>query len=238
MNVNIKQKLAEKSAYIALGLLLVLIIMFTVIAIVAAVNEKDEPVSIPEQNEDQEQQENGADVPSGAEPDELPGSGDPETPSDADPVPEQTVYLTPCDGYIQKDYSEDVLVFSQTMNDHRIHLGVDISGKVGDPVKAFCSGTVERIYSDSFMGKTVVIDHGNGLKSYYMNLAADIPEGVIEGAAIKAGDVIGAIGETAISECADEPHLHFEVRLNGKRFDPKDKVTFPSSAMKDEEYEG
>ena len=245
MNVNIKQKLAAKSAYIALGLLLALIVTFTVIAIVAAVNEKDEPTPLPDQNEvGQDQPENGQDVPSGAEPDDAPsvdGGGNNDnnnTPSGGDVLLEPEVYYAPCEGYIQKDYSEDVLVFSQTMNDHRIHLGVDISGKVGDPVKAFGSGTVERIYSDSFMGKTVVIDHGNGLKSYYMNLAAEIPDGITEGAKIEAGTVIGAIGETAISECADSPHLHFEIRVNGKKCDPKEKVTLPSASVSDSEYEG
>ena len=244
MNVNIKQKLAGKSPYIALGLLMVAVLAFTVIAIVAAINETDEPTAPPIVNEAPEGEENGGnggDVPSGAEPDKNPSDSDEEKPEDKpseDTKPEIPSYVAPCDGHVQKDYSEDVLVFSQTMNDHRIHLGVDIAGKVGDPVKAFGGGTVERIYSDNFMGKTVVIDHGNGLKSYYMNLAADIPEGVTEGARVEAGSLIGAIGETAISECADSPHLHFEIRLNNKKMDPKELVTLPSSAAPDEEYEG
>jgi murein DD-endopeptidase MepM/ murein hydrolase activator NlpD len=240
MNVNIRQKLAGKSAYIALGLLMALIVFFTVIAIIAAVNEKDEaplPPSVDNNGEGAE-----PDVPSGTEPDDIPTDGEPTEPDEpsGDDIsePETPVYVSPCEGAIQKDYSEDVLVFSQTMNDHRIHLGVDISGKVGDPVKAFAGGTVERIYNDNFMGKTVVIDHGNGLKSLYMNLATEIPEGIKEGSSVAAGTVIGAIGESAISECADSPHLHFEIRLNNKRIDPKNHVTLPSSSVSDEFYEG
>jgi len=240
MNVNIRQKLAGKSAYIALGLLMALIVFFTVLAIIAAVNEKDEaplPPSLENNGEGDK-----TDVPSGTEPDNVPTDGEPtepDLPSGGETAePEAPVYVSPCEGAIQKDYSEDVLVFSQTMNDHRIHLGVDISGKVGDPVKAFAGGTVERIYNDNFMGKTVVIDHGNGLKSLYMNLAAEIPEDIKEGVSVTAGTVIGAIGESAISECADSPHLHFEIRLNNKRVDPKDHVTLPSASVSDEEYEG
>lgn len=241
MNVNIKQKLAGKSPYVALGLLMVAILAFTVIAIVAAVNEKDEPTVPPIVNETPKDEENGGDVPSGAEPDTKPEdseTGKEEDGKENDKTPEVPSYVLPCEGAVQKDYSEDVLVFSQTMNDHRIHLGVDISGKLGDPVKAFGGGTVERIYSDSFMGKTVVIDHGNGLKSFYMNLANDIPEGISEGVKVEAGTVIGSIGETAMTECADSPHLHFEIRLNNKKIDPKDLITLPSSALPSEDYEG
>ena len=256
MNVNIKQKLAGKSAYIALGLLLVLILVFTVIAIVAAVNAQEEPVTPPTTDNAQGNGGEGStppvddtqtggdvtepDVPSGGDqsPEDTPSGGEAEpddTPSGGE-IKEQI--CAPCDGYIQKDYSEDVLVFSQTMNDHRIHLGVDIAGKVGDPVKALAKGTVEKIYSDSFMGKTVIIDHGNGLRSVYMNLAADIPEGITEGKTVDAGTVIGAIGETAIAECADHPHLHFEIRVDSKKVDPKDHVTLPSASVSDDAYEG
>lgn len=247
MNVNIKQKLAGKSAYIALGLLLLMILVFTVIAIVAAVNTKDgavePPISENQPNGDNGDQP-GSDTPTGGDdindPSEPTGGEDQpggDTPTGTEPE-DDLVYSLPCEGYVQKDYSEDVLVFSQTMNDHRIHLGVDISGKIGDPVKAFAKGTVEKIFNDKFMGKTVIIDHGNGLRSVYMNLGAEIPSQIKEGAKVEAGEVIGAIGESAITECADSPHLHFEIRLDTKKVDPKKYVTIPSSASPDEEYEG
>ncbi len=236
MNINIKQKLAEKSAYIALALLLTMIIVFTVIAIVAAVNSQEEaPVAPPVSGEGEgtPPEENGGDAETGGE-----ANPAPDTETDTVPEPEMPVYLTPCEGYIQKDFSNDTLVFSQTMNDHRAHLGIDIAGKLGDPVKAFCKGTVEKIYTDHFMGKTVVIAHENGLKSYYMNLANEIPEGITEGSFVEAGTVIGAIGETASTECADHPHLHFELRLNGGKLDPKEYITLPSSSDSEDIYEG
>ena len=148
MNVNIKQKLAEKSAYIALALLLTLIIAFTVIAIVTAVNSQEEvPATPPEVSGDENTPpENSGDTETGGKVEDT------ENPEEKpEEKPEAPVYKAPCDGYVQKEFSDDTLVFSQTMNDHRTHLGIDIAGKLGDPVKAFCKGTVEKIYSDPFM---------------------------------------------------------------------------------------
>ena len=242
MNVNIRQKLAGKSAYIALAVLLVTILVFTVIAIIATVNAQDEPELPPVEEGDNSvpgnesiEPDNGNDAPTVGDPSEPE-----DTPSDTQPEgePEPIVYGVPCVGAVQKEYSADTLVFSQTMNDHRIHLGIDIAGNVGDPVKSFGKGTVERVYNDTFMGRTVVIDHGKGLKSVYMNLADALPEGIGVGAAVDVGTVIGAIGETAMSECADHPHLHFEVVLDSKKVDPRNYVTLPSMSEDDGAYEG
>lgn len=237
MNVNIKQKLAGKSAYIALAILLIAILVFTVIAIIATVNAEDEE-ALPPVNEGEEA------VPGG----ETEGEGnattggdvsDPTVPGESETVlPEPVIYGTPCSGAVQKDFCSDSLVFSQTMNDHRVHLGIDISGNVGDPVKSFGKGIVEKIYHDTFMGKTVVIDHGSGLKSVYMNLAETLPQGITVGVAVDVGTVIGAIGETAMNECADSPHLHFEILLDSKRVDPRSYITLPSSAESEDVYEG
>ncbi len=243
MNVNIKQKLAGKSAYIALAVLLIAIIAFTIVAVVAAVNSQEEDM-LPSGNEAGNEQnppsENGGETETGGNVNggENEGGENGEKPGDTTPEPEKPVYVTPCEGIIQKDFSSDTLVFSQTMNDHRMHLGVDVAGKLGDPVKAFAKGTIEKIYTDPFMGKTVVIDHGNGLKSFYMNLSDTIPDGIKEGTQVAAETVIGAIGETASTECADSPHLHFEIRLNDKKLDPKSYVTFSQKEDSEDVYEG
>ncbi len=233
--------MGNRAAYIVLALLAVSIIAITVIAIATAVGNRGDELP----------PDDGSivdpDSPTNGEPsDDGNGDGtgnqnpsDPSKPEDGgDTKPEPvTKYHTPASGNVQKGYSEDVLVFSATMNDHRIHLGLDISGKVGDPVYALTAGTVEKIFSDPFMGKTIVISHGNGLKSHYMNLSDEIPEGIVEGATVTGGSVIGAIGETAIAECADEPHLHFEIRVNDMRTDPAAYITVPTMS-EDESYEG
>ena len=79
---------------------------------------------------------------------------------------------------------------------------------------------MESIHADPLMGQTIVLDHGDGLKSIYQNLSLEIPDGILAGVEVHAGDLIGAVGETAIIECAEEPHLHFEVMKNDSFIDP------------------
>ena len=69
-------------------------------------------------------------------------------------------------------------------------------------------------------GTTVVMDHGDGLMSYYANLMA---EPVVKvGDELLAGDIIGGVGETALCETAQMPHVHFAMSLNDKSVDPHD----------------
>ena len=231
MNENVKKKWASRSTYIALALLLVAILTVTIIAIATTVaknNDENPPIDTPN-NDDP-----GDDQQTGTIPDDT---NDDDKDSDNEPEP-QPIYKAPCAGGLQKDYSEGVLVFSATMNDHRVHLGIDISGNLGDPVYAFSDGTVEKVFTDPFMGRTVIVDHGNGLKSHYMNLAEEVAEGIEAGKKVTAGTLLGAIGETALIECADSPHLHFELRLNDKRIDPTTYFTVPSMSEIEPEYEG
>ncbi len=229
MNTN-QKKIGNRASYIVLALLAVSIVALTVIAIATAVGNRGD--ELPDDSIID------SDTPTNGEPDETPDTpNNPDTPNDGENTPEPIKkYHTPASGELQKSYSEDVLVFSATMNDHRIHLGLDIAGKVGDPVYSFAEGTVEKIFSDPFMGKTVIINHGNGLKSHYMNLSDALADGIAEGVTVTGGSVIGAIGETAIAECADEPHLHFEIRVNDARVDPTTYITVPT--MSEPEYEG
>ena len=59
-----------------------------------------------------------------------------------------------------------------------------------------------------------------------MNLANEIPENIKVGETVAVGTVIGAIGKTALAECADSPHLHFEIFAGGKQVSPSGYVTF------------
>ncbi len=143
-------------------------------------------------------------------------------------IPEQNVnaqpspptYTLPVAGDVTKEFSKDVLVYSATMNDYRVHNGVDLAAAVGTPVKAFTDGVILEIGEDPLMGYTIVIDHGNELTSKYQNLAEAVPDGITVGAAVREGDVIGGVGESNLIECAEEPHLHFEVMLAGSPIDP------------------
>jgi murein DD-endopeptidase MepM/ murein hydrolase activator NlpD len=84
-----------------------------------------------------------------------------------------------------------------------------------------------------------VIDHGDGLLSYYRNLSEELADGIEVGATVYGGQLLGTVGETAIIEIADEPHLHFELELSGKLVDPMlmldyDAKTSTEDAAKDD----
>ena len=127
------------------------------------------------------------------------------------------------------DYSDTVLVFSQTMNDYRSHTAIDLTSELGAPVMAVADGVVKNIWQDPFMGTCISIEHSGNAVSYYKNLDPVVKEGVIIGASVKAGDVIGAVGESAMNEIAQDPHLHLELKVNDKHVNPRDHIKFPVS---------
>ena len=91
---------------------------------------------------------------------------------EAQPVTNVTpAFIWPISGQIEVPYAMETLRYDRTMGDWRAHAGVDILAQLGDTVMAVSSGTVEQVYADDLYGVTVVIDHGNGLKSIYSNLA-------------------------------------------------------------------
>ena len=133
---------------------------------------------------------------------------------------EQFRALMPVGGEIAKAFTEDVAVYSLTMNDYRVHQGIDIAAPVGTNVTACAAGVVERVWYDPFLGQCVEINHGGSIKSQYANLSPDLPRGIEAGATVLAGDVIGGIGETMIVEMADTEHLHFSMTVDGVYVDP------------------
>lgn len=101
----------------------------------------------------------------------------------------------------------------------RTHKGVDIEGKVGDPIESFRPGTVIAVKpNNGAAGNMVTIDHGNGLTSTYMHLdkihakvGQKVPEDI---------EVIGTMGRTGNTPKQGDTHLHFEIRQNGVAVDP------------------
>jgi len=94
------------------------------------------------------------------------------------------------------------------------HLGLDIAGRTGAPVRAIGAGTVVMVARRHIGGGTVVIDHGTGLHSKYSHLSAF---SVREGQEVRRGQRIGAVGRTGR---VTGPHLHLAVDLGGVHFDP------------------
>lgn len=94
------------------------------------------------------------------------------------------------------------------------HSGIDIAGPAGTPVAAPLAGTVVEIGDYFFNGKTVFIDHGQGLVSMFNHLSRVLVE---RGAHVNTGEKIGEIGMTGR---VTGPHLHWTVSLNNSRVDP------------------
>ena len=95
------------------------------------------------------------------------------------------------------------------------HAGLDFRGPVGAPIYAAAKGKVRFAGRRQGYGKCVEIDHGNGLMTRYAHMSRFQAR---VGDKVDAGDVIGAIGSTGRST---GPHLHFEVRINGRPVNPR-----------------
>lgn len=154
--------------------------------------------------------------------------------SETDVLPEFSV---PVDGEISFDYSDSVPVFSPTMNDWRTHMGVDVLAELGSEVMAVADGTVTNVWEDPFMGTCISIEHSGNAVSIYKNLGKEVGDGIVIGCAVKAGDVIGTVGETAMNEIAQEPHLHYEMTVDGKNVNPKDHIKFPTKDIVEDSTE-
>ncbi len=129
-----------------------------------------------------------------------------------------TLVVPPLTGETVAAFSMEELQYSETMGDWRTHNGVDVAAEAGTPVCAAAAGTVLDVRDDDLMGTTVVISHDGGLETVYANLQA-IPTVEI-GDYVTAGQVVGAVGRTALSEFAQGAHLHFSVTRNGQYVDP------------------
>ena len=126
--------------------------------------------------------------------------------------------VMPVSGGVLQTYAMDKLSFNTTTRDWRVHGGVDLAAELGEDVKAAKSGTVMAAYEDDYYGMTVVLQHADGFTTSYCGLAAE-PQAEA-GQTVKAGQVIGQVGGTAMIETALESHLHFEVCKNGEPMDP------------------
>lgn len=132
--------------------------------------------------------------------------------------PVELHFSVPVEGEISKDFSDSSLIFSETLQEWTVHLGVDIKAERGMAVNSCEAGMVESIKNDPRYGLTVTVAHANGYKTIYSNLQT--AEFVSEGQKIEKGQLLGSVGDNAPFEIADEPHLHFEMTLNGENVNP------------------
>ena len=152
--------------------------------------------------------------------------GEDKTPTEPE-KPEKLTMSYPVLGEISKGHSIDSPVFSSTLGEWRVHTGIDISAEEGTPVYSAAAGKVSRIYNDPLFGKTVEITHEGGIVSVYSNLQST-GISVTEGQSVAKGAKLGLVGDTSLSELADEGHLHFAVKVGGVSVNPLDYISEPS----------
>lgn len=127
----------------------------------------------------------------------------------ADPIANATVL---------KGYSADQLLFNQTLNQWEAHKAVSFAAEAGTNVMAAYDATVHSIYTNYMEGTVIVLNHGEGLKSLYGSLDAQV--NVEVGDVVKKGDIIGKTSASAMSSFKDGPQLRFEVWEDNTRVDP------------------
>lgn len=188
---------------------IIVLLSISVLLIVTAVNNRSKlPV-------DTTPQASGTNKPQETTP--PPQIENTDKPTQSNTVPE---FALPVGGVLSKKHSVDTQVFSPTLNEYRVHLGIDIATEAAAPVFAMAQGTVAQIWEDPMMGWSVAISHAGEAVTVYKNLSKQLADGISVGAAVEAGQLLGSVGDTALIEIAEEPHLHVEMTVKGLQVDP------------------
>jgi murein DD-endopeptidase MepM/ murein hydrolase activator NlpD len=104
--------------------------------------------------------------------------------------------------------------FHPILRVNRLHAGVDFGARSGTPIRAVADGIVVSAGYGRGYGNRVIIDHGGGVATVYAHCSS---LSVGAGQVVRQGQRIGAVGSTGLST---GPHLHFEVRINGRPVNP------------------
>ncbi|MGB2088150.1 MAG: M23 family metallopeptidase [Psychroflexus salarius] len=110
----------------------------------------------------------------------------------------------------------------------KMHNGMDFSAPRGTEVFATGNAKVKKARLTSGFGNLIILDHGFGYETYYAHLK-DI--NVRRGQTVKRGEIIGTVGNTGVST---GPHLHYEVRKDGR---PTNPMNFYHGDLTPEEYD-
>lgn len=127
-------------------------------------------------------------------------------------------FQRPVEGEIVREFAQENLVYSETLEEWVTHTGIDIKADKTTVVKAAEAGVVKSIKNDPRYGLTIVIEHDDTFQTVYSNLLTS--EFVVEGETVEKGQSIGTVGNSAVFEIADEAHLHFEILKDSIAIDP------------------
>lgn len=97
----------------------------------------------------------------------------------------------------------------------RLHKGIDVRGAMGDLVLGVADGAVRFAGHDPLLGNMIVLDHGDGIESWYGHMSDLL---VHDGMAIERGAAIGLVGNSGRSAA---PHLHLTIKIDGEAVDPR-----------------
>jgi murein DD-endopeptidase MepM/ murein hydrolase activator NlpD len=125
--------------------------------------------------------------------------------------------LWPVQGRITASFGERIDPFS---GEGAFHRGVDISSEIGTPVIAPADGVIQFADVMNGYGRTIVVDHGNGVSTLYGHLSG---YAVSTGLQVHRGDTLGFVGQSGRST---GPHLHYEVRIFNTPVNPRKYLVF------------
>jgi murein DD-endopeptidase MepM/ murein hydrolase activator NlpD len=125
--------------------------------------------------------------------------------------------LWPVQGHITGSFGERTDPFS---GEGAFHRGVDISADIGSRVVAPADGVVQYADLMNGYGRTITVDHGNGITTLYGHLSGFA---VSPGEQIHRGDTLGYVGSSGRST---GPHLHYEVRISNTPVNPRKYLLF------------
>lgn len=235
-NLFVKLKEDKGARAIALSVTVMLLVLSVIIVttVIANRSAKDE-LPVPDDSTQAGVNDPNTDAtpdnttPPAEKPDESKPSEDTQT----NTLPQH--FLLPVSGVMQQKHDASLQVFSPTMGDYRVHLGIDIGTVEAANVSAMADGVITQVWEDVSMGQCVAVKHGGECYTIYKNLSAELPQTTVVGAAVKAGDVIGTVGESAMVEVAEEPHLHLEMTVNGIQVNPLDYLDEQARATLNED---
>jgi murein DD-endopeptidase MepM/ murein hydrolase activator NlpD len=124
-------------------------------------------------------------------------------------------WFRPVNGRVSSRYG---VRFHPVLRRRKLHTGEDVAARQGTPFRAARNGRVLWSGWKKAYGNTIIIDHGDGTTSLYGHASK---LSVRQGQPVRAGEYIGNVGSTGWST---GPHLHFEVRKNGKPVNPRGYV--------------
>jgi murein DD-endopeptidase MepM/ murein hydrolase activator NlpD len=130
----------------------------------------------------------------------------------SDAPPPATGFIQPLQGRVSSLFGHRRFFNGQARNPHS---GLDIAAPTGSEISAPAAGEVTLVDDLYYNGKTIFLDHGQGLITMYCHLSESL---VTQGKRVAQGEVIGLVGATGR---VTGPHLHWSVSLNGYRVDPQ-----------------